>query len=386
MDKAKFTRSAPGQLIPIKTPEPDWAFVPSRVPRDWALPQELVPILVDARQALARLDGAGRYMPAHSILLRPLQQREAIRSSSLEGTFATAEELLMYGLEPKPPASSTDPVNAWREVFNYDKALQRGQKLLKTLPLSSRLVRELHKDLLDEVRGSDRTPGEFRQRQVHIGADKRFVPPPAERIPDLMSDLEKYMNDGDDTTDPLVRAFLAHYQFESIHPFPDGNGRVGRLLLSLMVFRGCGLGSPWLYLSPYFDKYKDDYIDCLFRVSTHGAWDKWIELCLRGTVAETQEAMSRIDRLLALKTKYEQKLARLPRVSARLQQIVVSLLGSPIVNIPTLARRFDVTFPTAQADVTKLVSIGILKETDRKAKPQFFVAQEIFAAAYSEKE
>jgi Fic family protein len=383
MDRGRFLEHAPGSLVPIAAPDMDWAFVPLPLPRDWILPSEHVALLVDARQSLARLDGAGRHLPAHSILLRPLQRREALRSSALEGTFATAEELLVYGLEPKAPTSTADPANAWREVFNYDAALQRAQKLLKELPLSSRVIRELHKMLLDRVRGSDRTPGVFRTRQVHIGSDRRFVPAPPDRVADLIAELERYMN-APVTTDCLVQAFLTHYQFETIHPFVDGNGRVGRLLLSLMVYIKCGLQSPWLYLSPYFERYKDEYIDRLFAVSTRGDFSGWVAFCLRATVAEANNALQRIDRLLALKAKYEKKLASSSRVSHRLQPIVSHLLGSPLITIPALARQFKVTFPTAQKDVYRLVELGILKESARQSKPQYYVSHEFLEAAYAE--
>lgn len=384
MDKALFSNRSPGTLVSILAPEPNCAFIPSPLPRDWRLPPDLVPLLVDARQALARLDGAGRYMPSNTFLLRPLQQREALRSSALEGTFATAEELLAYGLEPKGPTSSNDPVNSRREVFNYGSALQQGQQLLIDLPLSSRVIRDLHETLLDGVRGTDRTPGVFRKRQVHIGSERRFVPPPPDKVESLIADLERYMNDDALETDCLVQSFLAHYQFETIHPFIDGNGRVGRLLLSLMVFKKCSLQIPWLYLSPYFDKHKDEYIDRLFAVSTQGDWSGWVRLCLRATISEAKNTLSRIDKLLALKTKYEETLAKEPRSSVRLQQIVVSLLSSPLTTIPALSKQFNVSFPTAQQDVKKLISLGILSESSRSSKPQYYISTEFFHAAYAE--
>jgi Fic family protein len=322
-------------------------------------------------------------MPANSLLLRPLQQREAILSSRLEGTFATAEELLAYGLEPKAPASTDDPVNAWREVFNYDRALQQGQTSLSRLPLASRLIRELHAALLDGVRGADRTPGEFRTRQVHIGSDRRFVPAPPNAVPDLVKDLEHYINEPDDT-DALIRAFLAHYQFETIHPFLDGNGRVGRLLLSLMVFTSCGLQSPWLYLSPYFEKYKDEYIDRLFAVSATGDWAGWVAFCLRATSAQAVDALARVDRLLKLKERYESRIARSRYSSARLPQIVASLFASAVTTIPAVAKEFKVTFPTAQADIEKLTKMGVLSPSKRKSKPKYYIATEIFHLAYED--
>jgi Fic family protein len=328
------------------------------------------------------LDGAARYLPANTYLLRPLQQREALRSSALEGTYATAEQLLLYGLEPKAPTSTSDPANAWREVFNYDEALQRAEQLLQRLPIAGRVMKELHSTLLTGVRGADRTPGVYRRRQVHIGSDRRFVPPPPESVEACIADLEKYINESD-KTDPLVRAFLAHYQFEAIHPFLDGNGRVGRLLLAVMIHKACSLQAPWLYLSPYFDKHKDEYIDRLFQISTRGDFNSWITLCLRATIEESRNALARIDKLIELKGKYEKQLAK-AHSSARLQQIVVHLLSSPLTTIPALAKQFDITFPTAQADVNRLVKLKILQKSGARTKPRYFVAHEFFAASYME--
>jgi Fic family protein len=187
-----------------------------------------------------------------------------------------------------------------------------------------------------------------------------------------------------DGMDPLIRAFVAHYQFETIHPFLDGNGRVGRLLLSLMIYKACDLQAPWLYLSPYLDKHKDEYIDRLFAVSTRGDWVGWITLCLRATMEESRDALRRIDKLIKLKAKYEEQLAKIPHSSARLQQIVVSLLSSPITTITALAKQFEVSFPTASQDVKKLVELKILTESGRNAKPKYYLSQEFFEAAYSE--
>jgi Fic family protein len=385
MEKNKFSSASPGKLVRVNTPDPDWAFVPEPIPRNWALPVDLYPKLIIARDKLARLEGAGKYMPASSLLLRPIQQREAITSSRLEGTFATAEELLAYGLAPKNPTSQSDPVNSWKEVFNYDKALQKGQERLLKLPLSNRLIKELHNDLLGGVRGSTANPGEFRKHQVHIGSSRRFVPVPPETIEDSMKDMEEYMNSPSDTLDPLVRSFLAHYQFETIHPFADGNGRVGRLLLSLMVSATCKLQQPWLYLSPYFEQHKDEYIDALFNVSANGDWKNWVNVCLNATIAETQEAMERIDELLELKGKYEQKIQTSKGSNVRLMQILNLILASPMVTVPKLMNNFKVTFPTAQADVDKLVTLGILEKSPRMHKPQYYIAQEIFGVAYREK-
>ena len=381
MDPERFDQNFPGSLVPITGPE--WAFVPHNIPRRIQIQSDVTPLLLEAHQALARLDGAGRYLPGNSILLRPLQRREALHSSALEGTFATAEELLAYGLEPKAPTSSADPTNAWREVFNYDRALQQGQELLGKLPLSSRVIRNIHATLLDGVRGTDRTPGYFRTRQVHIGSDRRFVPPPPDRVEDLIFDLEAYMNESLET-DCLIQSFIAHYQFETIHPFLDGNGRVGRLLLSLMIYKRCGLQSPWLYLSPFFEKHKDEYIDGLFNISTRGDWTTWIKLCLRGTIAEAKSALSRVDKLLKIKSEYDKRVMDAPRTSARLPRILTYLLGSPLVSVSEIMKQCGTTFPTAKKDVEKLVSLEILYESTRSVKPTYYIAREYFAAAYTD--
>jgi Fic family protein len=381
VDVERFDQNFPGSLVP--TVGSEWAFVPHNIPRRVDVSSDVAPLLLEAHQALARLDGAGRYLPGNSILLRPLQRREALRSSALEGTFATAEELLAYGLEPKAPTSSVDPTNAWREVFNYDRALQQGQQLLETLPLSSRVIRSIHATLLDGVRGTDRTPGYFRTRQVHIGSDRRFVPPPPDRVEDLIADLETYMNETLET-DCLIQSFIAHYQFETIHPFLDGNGRVGRLLLSLMIYKRCELQSPWLYLSPFFNKHKDEYIDGLFNISTRGDWAAWIKLCLRATIAEAKNALARVDQLLQIKGEYDRRVHEAPRTSARIPRILNFLLGSPLVTISEIMKQCSTTFPTAKKDVEKLVALGILFQSDRSTKPTYYIAREFFVAAYTD--
>jgi Fic family protein len=235
-----------------------------------------------------------------------LQRREAIRSSSLEGTYASAEELLLFELDSEEPASASDRMSDWIEVNNYAVAVRHGTELLSTLPLSLRLIREMHERLLTGVRGRDRAPGEFRRTQVHIGSDRRYVPPPPNELLPCLDDFEKFLNEAD-AIDPLVRTYVAHYQFEAIHPFIDGNGRVGRALLALCAYQWCGLSQPWLYVSPYFDHHKDEYIDGLFAVSTDGAWNRWLELCLRATLDACHDAIRRCDQLRKLREQYHAK-------------------------------------------------------------------------------
>jgi len=239
MDKSLFSHNSLGKLVKIHIySEQDWAFVPNDLPSNMAISQKIWPLLAEAREELARLDGVGRHMPNYELLLKPLQHREALKSSSLEGTYATPEELLLFEMGPKEPKSQHDQVNSWKEVYNYGNALRKGQKLLaEELPISLRLIKELHKELLSGVRGNQRDPGNFRRSQVHIGSDKRFVPPPPNETTTCLHGLENFIHAENDI-DPLIFCFLVHYQFETIHPFLDGNGRVGRLLLSLRFING----------------------------------------------------------------------------------------------------------------------------------------------------
>lgn len=336
-------------------------------------------MLVSAHAELGRLDGIGRTLPNPALLLRPLQSREAIRSSSLEGTYASAEELLLFELDPIESTSVSDRANDWREVLNYASAIRRGTELLQTLPLSLRLIREMHAVLLQNVRGRDRAPGEFRRTQVHIGTDRRYVPPPPNQLPECLDDFEHFLNEADGI-DPLIRTFLAHYQFEAIHPFIDGNGRVGRALLSLCAYQWCGLTQPWLYVSPFFDRHKDEYIDALFAVSTHAAWDRWLELCLRATVDVCRDAIARCDELRRLRNEYHSKTDGL---SGRMHSLIEGLFSNPMIRIAEAARRLDVTYPTAKSDILKLVELGILTEM-RDTSPKAYFSPAIFNAAYHE--
>ncbi len=235
MDKNLFSKEIPGRLVEIRIlDELDWAFIPDCLPESMKFSENVWQLLAKAKEELGRLDGVGRHMPNHELLLKPLQHREALKSSSLEGTYATPEELLLFEVSRGKPKTGYARIDAWQEVSNYKKALRRGQDLLQSIPVSLRLIKELHKVLLSHVRGHHRTPGNYRKVQVHIGSDRRFIPPPPHEMMACLYDLERYIH-SETKLDPLIFSFLVHYQFETIHPFLDGNGRVGRLLLSLMI-------------------------------------------------------------------------------------------------------------------------------------------------------
>src|SRR5690606_36597894 len=222
MDPSAFSARSPGRLVAVAGLRgATHAFVPDLLPPDWRFPSELWPLLTEARVALAELAGVGRYLPNPELLLRPLQNREASKSSSLEGTYTEPEEQMLFELDPDPGSASPDRISARREVANYARALRIRKERHEELQHSLRLIRARHGHLMTGVRGSHRPPGRSRRLQNQVGRPARYVPPPAHLVPDLLGDLERYLHETDGP-DPLVRAFVAHYQFEAIHPFMDG--------------------------------------------------------------------------------------------------------------------------------------------------------------------
>lgn len=383
MDPSAFSAASPGSLVRIARDANtgnENAFVPDPLPPQWELPSRLWPLLAEAKQELGILEGVGRSLPNPGILLRPIEDREAIKSSRLEGTYVTATELLVFEMQPKESKSEDDPANLHREVLNYRRALHEG--INSALPISLRLTKDLHRTLMLGVRGRDKTPGEFRKGPVAIGSNHRFVPPPPDQVPTCLDALEKHIHTKNCRHDCLVNCFLVHYQFETIHPFSDGNGRVGRLLLAMMLKTFCHLSKPWLYLSEYYEKHRDEYSQRLFDVSAKGDWNGWIEFCLQGTVQQARNTILRCDRLREIKDRF---LKRTQEVggSVRLTQIVEDVFYSPFVRITELKRKLGVSYPTAQADVDRLRQAGILQELPN-ISPKTYYAPEVFGVAYEE--
>jgi Fic family protein len=381
MDPRLFSLSPPGRLVRI-TRDPstgnEHAFVPHPLPPAWDFPEELWPVLTEATHQLGILEGIGRTLPNPGILLRPLENREAIKSSRLEGTYVTATELLVFEMQPKQSKSQDDPANFRREVFNYRLALQQG--MTSELPLSLRLIRDLHKTLMTRVRGKDRTPGMFRVNQVAIGSNHRFVPPPPEDLTQCLDPFEKYLHVKASKYQKMVDCFLVHYQFETIHPFNDGNGRVGRLLLAMMLKEHCSLSKPWIYMSEYFEKHNDEYARKLFNVSAVGDWNGWIRFCLEGVVIQARDTIQRCEKLLLIREGFTKRITEVGG-STRLHQIVEGLFQSPFVRIVDLSKQLGVTYPTAKADVERLVVAGILSEL-KTIVPKTYYAPEVFNVSY----
>jgi Fic family protein len=387
MDIARFKNSPSGQWVRVGQGQVAYhAFIPNPLPpvlpADWELSQ----ILSEADRSLGELAGLGRTIPNPNLLIGPFVRREAVLSSRIEGTRADIADLYAYeaGQLPLPGMESPPPQADVREVLNHVRALRYGLQRLETLPVSLRLIRELHERLLEGVRGEYATPGEFRRSQNWIGTpnctlnDATFVPPPVPQMHEALGALETYVH-SDDMYPPLVRLALIHYQFEAIHPFIDGNGRIGRLLTSLLLVQWKLLPLPLLYLSAFFYRHRQDYYDLLIKVSEAGAWSEWIRFFVRGVAEQAQDAATRARQLQDLQAAWRERLTQ-ARTSALLLRLVDSLFESPILTIPDAQRLLGVGYHSAQRNVEKLTAAGILQQVGKASYGKTFVATEILRA------
>jgi len=359
----------------IRCPQGYEAFIPDPLPPrlDWS--PRLVRALSDADLKLLKLAGEGGKLPNPHLLMRPFLRREAVLSSRIEGTQATLGELLAVEAGATVERSPDD----LREVGNYVVALEYGIKRLKSLPLSLRLVLELHARLMKGVRGGHATPGEFRRSQNWIGApgstlaNATYVPPPPAEMMDALGAWEKFLHDT--SVPPLVQIALAHYQFESIHPFLDGNGRVGRLLITLFLVERGTLPTPLLYLSAFFEATRGDYYDRLLNVSQHGDWEAWIEYFLNGIARQSEDAIGRAARINGLLTKWRTSVARL---SSKVPLKLVDMLAAnPFLTVKKASQKLGVAFTTVQRGVDKLLKLSIIRETSKARRDRVFCAKAI---------
>ena len=370
MDANDFVDSPVGRLEPA---EGALAFVPEPPPALFELSADLVYQLDAASRAVATLAGVGETLPNPRLLIAPFARREALLSSRIEGTQASVSDV--YVTEATGQARGDA-----HEVLNYVRALDLGAERLADIPICTRLVLELHATLLEDVRGQEQRPGELRSLQVWIGPedsrieDARFVPAPPRYLVDLMSDWEAFVHDGSPLP-PLIRCAVMHYQFEAIHPFRDGNGRIGRLLIPLFLIERGVLPSPLLYLSVYFDAHRQAYYDHLYRVSTTGEWEPWLEFFLVGVREQSQDAISRARALRDLHDDYRQRLQAVG-ASANALQLADELFLSPIVTRRKVADLREVTGAGSRLIVEKLEEVGILHSID-DTRPQLFMADEL---------
>ncbi len=356
------------------------AFVPHPLPPTVAYDGRLMSLLSDADRALGELNGLGRMVPNPDLLIGPFVHREAVLSSKIEGTQATitdvyALEAGQVGLSPRRPSDV-------REVANYIDSLRYGLDRLETLPVSLRLFRELHARLMAGVRGQGATPGEFRTSQNWIGppgcllSDATYVPSPPSELMDCLGRFELYCHQEDGANPPLVRLGLIHGQFEMIHPFLDGNGRIGRLLITLLLVHWGLLSLPLLYLSAFFERRRPEYYDRLLGISQRGAWEEWIAFFLEGVRTESRDAAERAKRLQDLQHRWRDLFTGV-RGSALTLRLVDALFEGPIVTIPRAQEILGVTYPSAKAHVDKLVSARVLAPFGARAYGRAFVAEEI---------
>lgn len=379
MDAADFKSDAAGNCR--KTLAGYSAFFPHTLPPELELDWDLAGLLSEADRALSELSGTGRLLPNPHILISPYLRREAIQSSRIENTHAEMEELFHFEAENEEQRPDV------REVANYVNALENGLLQCREMPICSRLVTDLHERLLRNVRGGGThlTPGEYRRSQNWIGPpgctleEATYVPPPPEEIGAALSEWEKYLNEAQREPD-LIQCALMHYQFEAIHPFLDGNGRVGRLLVTLFLCQRDLLSQPLLYLSAFFEKHRDEYYRRLLAVSREGDWRGWIEYFLRGIREQSKEAIADAKRILDLYDQLRRKLQGRKHLPHLCLPILDSLFNNPMLSVASACERNGWNYQSATKAVSVMVELEILREITGQRRNKLYLAEEILVS------
>ncbi len=357
----------------VKQPQGYRAFIPAPLPPNPPIEIDgnLMTLLSEADRALARLDGMCRVLPNPNLFVAMYVRKEAVLSSQIEGTQSSLEDVLEF------EAGSPPRVNDVGEVINYVEAMNYGLKRLKELPLSLRLIREIHKILLKGVRGGERMPGEFRITQNWIGAlgatlnEADFVPPPPQEVVSHTGRLEKFFYD-DQPMPPLVKAALIHYQFETIHPFVDGNGRIGRLLITFYLTWAGVLERPLLYLSYYFKRHRQEYYEKLMAVREEGNFEGWIRFFLKGVIEISNQSLETARKILTMQQDHRALLATSGVTSPLVFSLLDILFRRPIVTVKDVQGLLKTSFPNANKIVSRLVSLGTLKEISGQKRNRRF--------------
>ncbi|MEP7181389.1 MAG: Fic family protein [Betaproteobacteria bacterium] len=376
MRPEEFICPEAGRLV--RTPEGAWAFVPAPLPPRIQYDPDLVLALSQADAALSELSGLGRQLPNPHLLIAPYVRREAVLSSRIEGTRATLSDL--YADEIADVGAARDDDTDAREVRNYVIALEHGIQRLKRLPLSLRLVREIHGRLMAGVRGARKQPGEFRRNQNFIGAPgstlqtATYVPPPPIPMAECLGAWERFLHDR--SMPELIQVALLHDQFEAIHPFLDGNGRVGRLLITLFLIERGRLSQPLLYLSAFIEAHRGDYYRHLQRTRTHCEWKPWLMYFLNGvrTMSAAGAAQARV--LSDLREVYRARVAGARNALA----LIDPLFENPFLDAKRAARLLEKSDPTARKAISALVAAGIIRETSGREWGQRWVAEQLLRA------
>lgn len=372
-----MTRRQTGNRVQVTTTgESFTAFVPYPLPPD--PPLVLTPLHFDllerANRALGRLDGLSRLLPDTSLFIYLFVRKEALLSSQIEGTQSSLTDLLLYEQDEVPGVPLADV----EEVSSYVAALQHGLKRLKEgFPLSLRLLREIHSVLLATGRGSGKSPGEFRRSQNWIGGSRpsqaRFVPPPPEQLPDCLGALEKFLHDDPVRTPTLIKAALAHVQFETIHPFLDGNGRLGRLLITLLLSAEGAITDPTLYLSLYFKQHREEYYDHLQRVREEGNWEQWLAFFLTGVLETADSGVASATAMFELFASDRQRIEEIGRVASSVLRVHQHLQKKPITSAPSAASAIGASTPTVRTAFDHLTKLQIVREVTGKRRDRLYV-------------
>jgi Fic family protein len=381
-------RPAPGRYVTVTTAgEPFQAFVPAPLPPEppvvWSagLRRRFDAALV----ALGRLDAVTALLPNAALLLYSFVRKEAVLSSQIEGTQSSLADLLLYEIDEQPGV----PVDDAREVSRCVAALERGLKRLRGgLPLCTRLLCEMHKVLLTHPGGRGKTPGEVRRTQVWIGGTRpgnaAFVPPPADALPDCLAALERFLNDQPEPVPPLIKAALVHVQFETIHPFLDGNGRLGRLLIVLQLVADGVLREPMLYPSLFFKTHRALYYELLNEVRLRGDWERWLDFFAEGIEATATQAVATANALLALVNADRERIAGLGRAAASALEVHQSLQRQPIATSAALVKATRLTAATVNKSLAHLERLGIVAEITNRQRGRVFSYREYVAELAAE--
>lgn len=385
MDLERFRNSPIGQLQPVRILDGDaWyehaAFVPGPLPNEIQLSQRTWTAVIEAASALTRLDGAGHRLPNPYLLVRPALMKEAVSSSALEGTYAALEDVLQAEF-----LDAQDLSIETTEVRNYVLAAELGLELIKQLPICLRLVRDVHERLMRGARGDYAEAGEFRRRQNWIGprlgtpiTESLFVPPPPGDILErTLADWEDWIN-RDNGIPLLIKVALGHYQFETIHPFIDGNGRVGRLLAILTFVEGNQLRVPLLNISPYLEEHRDAYVDNLRLLSESGDFEQWIVFFAEAVRVQAERALTKADRLSDTRDEIITDLHH-SRVKGVAIRIAEDIVGNPVITPTRAADRYGVSFQAANSAIGRLVAEGVLRETTGRPYARVFIAPRVIS-------
>jgi Fic family protein len=385
MQPSAFRDNAPGTLIDIvsRSGLPGWSFLPDPLPPDLTFDLELVTLAEQAALALGEVNQLGRMLPNPTLLIRPFVRREALASSRIEGTRAEYDQLVIM----ESTVGDAVPNADIEEVANYVLALETGWSRPPERPFTTGFIMELHQQLLRGVRGQHRHPGQLRNIDVLIGgpgddfASARFVPPPGGAVRGLLDDLADFIR----TPSPipaLVRMGLAHYQFETIHPFEDGNGRLGRLLMPLVLQHWGILDQPLIYLSEYFERNRDRYIDLLLAVSQRAAWRDWIEFTLTAVQTQSADAVRRGHALLTMREQLRQRYQATG--SGKTLTLIDALFENPAVSIQRGAEVTGLSYTQASALIRRLVNDGLLNETTGRKRNMVYLAPGILGTILGE--